>query len=704
MGSAAAIAHGVALTSDNPRDEDPYQIMNEALTGCLNAGLTLSNSGPAEGKVWVEVDRGVAIHRLISEAHPHDQILIAGKGHEPYQELSRGARVPFSDQDHVIEGLRIRLLTSQGSRDPVTSYTHHQDDTQDHAQGDLMTFSLHSAALCRDAGGVLRAGSHQQLSGAAIDTRTIERSPTSGIGPAFFCLRGARDGHDFIESALEAGASAIVVRRAWIMSDEIEACVQAHNATIIEVSDPERALALWAHHHRQRVFSGVLIGLTGSNGKTSTKDLLASALAQVGATLATAGNFNNHLGVPLTLLRLRPEHKFAVIEMGMNAPDEIRQLTTWADPDLGVITTIASAHLEKLGSIEAVARAKGELISAIKAGPVIIPHTIERSLRHEAASERVDISTTLEGAEDTDILILAPSLRDTSISLLPHERLFSPHLALRSIQCHLAGGEALIDLGEHEVGSLKTQLLGRHQLDNARLALAASIVAVSMSAHKTQSSDQGQYKPLDMSELDLTRVHDLLSGISACPPAPLRGEILAYPRVISDSSMPSEIAGLTAQQGEPLTSAPSGTGQLWLDCYNANPQSVLASLRTFLDCGLEGALVLGSIGELGVKSSTLHRELGREIAHLISKQTRVFTVGDDALHLQYGLRDEGVEADLLEHFSPSELDHLVEHLRTLSPAALLVKGSRSIRLERIAPLLKAYTPPSNFPSTISPSR
>ena len=144
-------------------------------------------------------------------------------------------------------------------------------------------------------------------------------------------------------------------------------------------------------------------------------------------------------------------------------------------------------------------------------------------------------------------------------------------------------------------------------------------------------------------------------------------------------------------------------GQLWLDCYNANPQSMLASLNTFLDCGLEGALVLGSIGELGAQSSELHYMLGCQVAEKIPDQTYIFTVGDDALHLQRGLRDCGVSEECLGHFLSTEMELLAERLKEINPPALLIKGSRSVKLERLAPLLEARAP-SHYPSTISPSR
>ena len=125
-----------------------------------------------------------------------------------------------------------------------------------------------------------------------------------------------------------------------------------------------------------------IVGLTGSSGKTTTKELIAAVLSCAGATLATEGNLNNHLGVPLTLLRLTPAHRYAVIEMGMSDFGEIAYLASLAKPDIGVVTTVGRAHTEGVGSLDGVAQAKGELLSALATdGLGIIPAEIDRRER-----------------------------------------------------------------------------------------------------------------------------------------------------------------------------------------------------------------------------------------------------------------------------------------------------------------------------------
>jgi len=182
------------------------------------------------------------------------------------------------------------------------------------------------------------------------DTRQLQR------GDLFVALVGDRyDGHDFLRRAASLGAAGALV------STRIDAEMPQ-----IVVPDTLRGLQDYACAWRS-TFKTPLIGVTGSNGKTTTKQLLAALLASRGPVLATLGNLNNHIGVPLTLTRLRAEHRTAVIEMGANHPREIQQLASIARPDIGVVTQAGDAHLEGFGSREGVARSKGELFTALGA-------------------------------------------------------------------------------------------------------------------------------------------------------------------------------------------------------------------------------------------------------------------------------------------------------------------------------------------------
>jgi UDP-N-acetylmuramoyl-tripeptide--D-alanyl-D-alanine ligase len=175
-------------------------------------------------------------------------------------------------------------------------------------------------------------------------------------GSVFFALRGEKfDGNDYIEQALANGAAFAVGDRADLPED----------SRIIRVESVLQSLQQLANYHRKQLNPKVL-AITGSNGKTTTKELIATALSTQYPVLFTQGNLNNHIGVPLTLLRLTPEHRIAVVEMGANHPGEIRELCRIADPDFGLITNVGKAHLEGFGSFEGVVRTKGELYDYIR--------------------------------------------------------------------------------------------------------------------------------------------------------------------------------------------------------------------------------------------------------------------------------------------------------------------------------------------------
>jgi len=193
------------------------------------------------------------------------------------------------------------------------------------------------------------------ISGFATDTRELVR------GQAFVALKtGQRDGHDFLGAAREAGASAAIV----------SAANPAVPLAQLAVANPLAAFQAIAREHR-REFPGPVIGVSGSAGKTSTKNLLALLLGS--SVLATEGNLNNHLGVPLTLTRLDPaRHRHAVIEAGISAPGEMATLAAMIEPDIAVITLVAPAHLAELGGIEGVAREKAILAAAVRPGGMAV--------------------------------------------------------------------------------------------------------------------------------------------------------------------------------------------------------------------------------------------------------------------------------------------------------------------------------------------
>jgi len=201
---------------------------------------------------------------------------------------------------------------------------------------------------CR--GELLSGDPDTKVTGVSTDTRTLQP------GDLFFALTGeSSDGHKFLADALAKGASGVVVSR------KVEAkCVA------IRVGDTLEALGLLAAFYRYQ-FDPVVIGVTGSVGKTTTKEMIAAVAASYGPVLKSAGNFNNEIGVPLTLFNLSPKHKVAVVEMAMRGPGQIDYLARIVKPSIGVITNIHISHIEFLGTLDAIADAKGELLDHLPA-------------------------------------------------------------------------------------------------------------------------------------------------------------------------------------------------------------------------------------------------------------------------------------------------------------------------------------------------
>lgn len=209
----------------------------------------------------------------------------------------------------------------------------------------------------RAAGGERRGG-NVAFTGVSTDSRSV------GPGELFVALRGPRfDGHAFIAAAAERGAAAALVEGAWAEG------AGAAPLPLLVVEDTRLALGRLARAWRSR-FAIPVVALTGSSGKTTVKEMLAAVLTEAAscaeAVLATRGNLNNDVGVPLTLLRLKEGHRYAVVEMGMNHPGEIAYLTRLAEPTVALVNNAGRAHLEGLGSVEAVARAKGEIFEGLR--------------------------------------------------------------------------------------------------------------------------------------------------------------------------------------------------------------------------------------------------------------------------------------------------------------------------------------------------
>ena len=386
-----------------------------------------------------------------------------------------------------------------------------------------------------------------ELTGLEIDSRRVRP------GDLFVAIRG---GLAFVLDARDRGATTLVP------------------------SDEFAAMAVIGQVLRARSRAR-FVGVTGSTGKTSTKDILAALCAPVARTVATEGSYNAELGVPLTLGRLEPDTEICIVEMGMRGFGQITQLCEIARPDIGVITAIGPVHLEIVGSVDGVARSKAELIAALPEGGIaVVPKSAD----------------------------LEPHLRDD----IDVRRVGPVDVELREDGAHVAFGG----------GRIRFPLTSRHQAQNALTAMTA----------------------YDALGLPLERLPESAAAVLL---SPWRGEELPLP----------------------------GGGFVVNDAYNANPTSMEAALRHLAERGAGRRLVaiLGGMAELGEHTERHHRELAELAAEL---GIEVIAVGEVAR--AYGIRV--VDARLRRSSRGG-----ARAGRTGD--AVLVKASRSVALEGIAPAL-----------------
>lgn len=237
-------------------------------------------------------------------------------------------------------------------------------------------------------GGSLICGGNAQITAVTTDSRKVE------AGALFVPLAGENvDGHDYIEKALEEGAS---------VSLTAKDIAPVAGKTIIRVEDTKKALAQIAHKYKE-LHNVPTVGVTGSVGKTTTKDMLSSVLATSYCTLKTQGNFNNEIGLPLTVFGLQPEHEMAVLEMGMSAMGEIHDLVEIARPEVAVITNIGMSHIENLGSQEGIFQAKMEICDFFGPENLLVVNGDDPFLRQAKEIDRFGVITFGMNTADCDV-------------------------------------------------------------------------------------------------------------------------------------------------------------------------------------------------------------------------------------------------------------------------------------------------------------
>jgi UDP-N-acetylmuramoyl-tripeptide--D-alanyl-D-alanine ligase len=455
-----------------------------------------------------------------------------------------------------------------------------------------MTLTL--AEVLAGTGGVLVANpagaGPPALAGVSIDSRTIRP------GELFVAIQGPRfDGHDFVAHAAKQGASAAVVHHEADAPPEM---------SLVRVEDTTRALGALAHHVRRKVTAPV-VGITGSVGKTTTKDMAAAFLETKGPVLRTAGSLNNEYGLPLTLLGLREKHWAAVLEMGMSAPGELRTLSAIAEPDVAVITRVAPVHLEFFGSVDAIAEAKAEILEGVRpGGTAVLNGDDPRLLRvGETWGGRV-----VWFGRDRRHDVSAERWRGT---------IFGMRFDLR------------VDGDSVEV---TLPLAGPHFVEDF-LAAAAAAHVLGVGAHAMAEAAAG------------------------LGPGRHRGEV--------------------RRLGEAVT--------LIDDSYNSSPEALEAAVVTLtLAPGRRRVAVLGDMLELGETAPDLHRGSGRSLAGRVDV---VVGVGPLSKEIVAGAGEAGLSKESLAHFddAAAAAEAVGEIVRPGD--AVLVKGSRGIRLEKVVDAL-----------------
>ncbi len=320
---AADFSDVLVLTSDNPRTEDPKAILEEMKTA-------LTENDRAKIQIIEDLDRAEAIRKALKLAEAGDALLILGKGHEDYQIIGK-EKHHFSDREVVLEALS---YSGSGLRSIAASDSFAQLNCPPHS-------AVQSPAITP----------------FSIDTRTLKP------GDLFVALDGANQkGQAFLAEAFMRGAAAAICAAKYQAKVQMD-LPAAELKKVYFTEDPAAAMAALARAHRDR-FAIEAVGITGSVGKTSTKEFLSYLLSRKFNLLATQGNLNNHLGLPISLSRLNAQHQVGVFEMGANHAGDIAELVKILNPTRGILVPIGPAHLAGFGSLENIYDAKLEILQA----------------------------------------------------------------------------------------------------------------------------------------------------------------------------------------------------------------------------------------------------------------------------------------------------------------------------------------------------
>jgi UDP-N-acetylmuramoyl-tripeptide--D-alanyl-D-alanine ligase len=438
--------------------------------------------------------------------------------------------------------------------------------------------------------------------GAASDSRQV--TP----GRLFFALPGERvDGFDFCAQAARQGAAALVVAGHRGRPADCGA------VPVMAVPDVRHALGDLARAARAR-FRGRVVGVTGSNGKTTTKELIAAVLSVGGTVLRTQGNLNTDIGLPLTVLESSEEEDFWVLEMAMRGRGEIAYLAEIAKPYVGLITNVAGAHLERLGSLDEVARAKGEIFHGLaEDGIAVFPGDDERIERAAGG---------------------LPEERKRRFAFANDRRVPCHVRILECVPAGENGSVIRLSVG-HTPVMVRLPLPGEHNARNAAAALAVA---------------------------------------SACSLP-----VAAAAARLASVSLPAHRSRLLSLAGRIVMD----------DCYNANPTSMHAALKTVITSAGSAArafAVLGDMLEVGQDTAKQHEALGREVADL--KFAGLAAIGELAAHIANGARGAGLSRQHVLATLDPELAASALADWSRPGDWILIKASRGTRLERAVEALQ----------------
>jgi UDP-N-acetylmuramoyl-tripeptide--D-alanyl-D-alanine ligase len=449
---------------------------------------------------------------------------------------------------------------------------------------------------------IAEASGAETLSGAGelLVSDVCTDSRQAKAGDVFFAIEGEKfDGHNFLSEVAAKKVAAVVVQRRKVPAS-LPGCA------VLAVENPRLSLGKLAAAYR-REFSLPIVAVGGSNGKTTTKELLASVLRQRLFTLWSEASFNNDIGVPMTLLRLQRTHQAAVLEVGTNHPGELAPLVKMITPRFGVITNIGREHLEFFGDLGGVAQEEGCLAELLPTEGALFINGDDEWAGKIAARTRARVIRAGLGEKND----------------------------WRAVKVRLDKGGSTFQItapGADFDGEYRLNLLGRHQVANAVLAIAVA------------------------AELGL-KYADIVCGLADCPPPKMRMQFW-------------EANGVRVLD----------------DAYNANTDSMIAALETLCDLPLQGrrVAVLGDMGEQGAHSAAAHAEVGRHAARLGVGQ--LFAVGPMAAGTARAARDAGLKRVI--EFADVESAVLAVRKFLKTGDVVLLKASRAARLERIAESLK----------------